>query len=526
MTTLVTFLGTGNYKPLNYKWEGDSCLTRYVAKALERFHAPGEVRILATETALSAHGAALRAELSAPARTFSLPEGADPDSLRDQFAVFLEALEVPRDRPLIVDITHGFRAQPFFAATALAALQAAGRLPAETRIVYGAAPTPPTEGAEAPIWELTPFLHRLQEAFGVIIFQRTGDAGLLIEALKAADRRLRSRLRKQGGDPGALQAKGLVQALKRFSTEMQLLRIPALTIGIGDSPPPGAKGKKRRRESSSLKLREALAAYGAACRDEHPVLALLLEEIEEQIAPLECETLADRKGHEALLHLARLFLERGQYAEAANVAREGLVTLYADGPEGTDATRSVFSKEARRRAETRFTSIEANRKLVKIRNILEHCDFREYKGDEVAQALSWNPNEPEHPLEGALEGLINEFERQIREGPRKPTYATAPRTLFVTRHGGAREWAARQGLRVDEFLAHLDPRSINPGDLVIGSLPVHLVAEICRRGGRYKHLSMQVPPEARGRELTAEEMERYGARLEEFRVTRPDEEDE
>ena len=102
----------------------------------------------------------------------------------------------------------------------------------------------------------------------------------------------------------------------------------------------------------------------------------------------------------------------------------------------------------------------------------------------------------------------------------------SPRTLFVTRHGGAREWAARQGLRVDEFLAHLDPRSINPGDLVIGTLPVHLVAAICRRGGRYKHLAMEVPAEARGRELSADDMERYGARLEEFRVTRPEEEDE
>ena len=90
--------------------------------------------------------------------------------------------------------------------------------------------------------------------------------------------------------------------------------------------------------------------------------------------------------------------------------------------------------------------------------------------------------------------------------------------FFVTRHAGAREWAERHGVIVDEVAEHLDPECINTGDLVIGSLPVHLVAEICRRGGRYKHLSMDIPPSHRGQELSADDMERFGARLEEFRV--------
>jgi CRISPR-associated protein Csx16 len=43
---------------------------------------------------------------------------------------------------------------------------------------------------------------------------------------------------------------------------------------------------------------------------------------------------------------------------------------------------------------------------------------------------------------------------------------------------------------------------------------------VCARGARYLHLSIDIPPEARGRDLNAEEMERFGARLEEFQVTR------
>ncbi len=89
-------------------------------------------------------------------------------------------------------------------------------------------------------------------------------------------------------------------------------------------------------------------------------------------------------------------------------------------------------------------------------------------------------------------------------------------TLLVTRHPGAIEWAARRGLTVDRQIAHLDPATISPGDVVVGTLPVNLAAAVCARGGRFFNLSLHVPPEARGRELSADELEAFGARMEEF----------
>jgi len=91
-------------------------------------------------------------------------------------------------------------------------------------------------------------------------------------------------------------------------------------------------------------------------------------------------------------------------------------------------------------------------------------------------------------------------------------------TYLITRHPGAIEWARRHGIDVDRQIAHLDPAEIRAGDVVIGALPVHLAAQVCARGGRFFNLSLDMPADARGRELTPDELEKYGARLEEYIV--------
>jgi CRISPR-associated protein Csx16 len=76
-----------------------------------------------------------------------------------------------------------------------------------------------------------------------------------------------------------------------------------------------------------------------------------------------------------------------------------------------------------------------------------------------------------------------------------------PRSVFITRHSGARDWAARHGHMNTILLHHLDAqalRSLKPGDRVLGTLPVHLAAEVCRRGARYLHLSMDIRPRHAG----------------------------
>lgn len=92
-------------------------------------------------------------------------------------------------------------------------------------------------------------------------------------------------------------------------------------------------------------------------------------------------------------------------------------------------------------------------------------------------------------------------------------------TFFISRHPGALDWAAGEGVVVDTVIAHLDPETIRPGDVVIGTLPVHLAAQVGQRGGRYLHLSLELPAGWRGQELSAADLRRFQARLEEYRVT-------
>ncbi|MGX2040865.1 CRISPR-associated protein Csx16 [Methylocaldum sp. MU1018] len=91
-------------------------------------------------------------------------------------------------------------------------------------------------------------------------------------------------------------------------------------------------------------------------------------------------------------------------------------------------------------------------------------------------------------------------------------------TYFVTRHPGAVEWARESGIPVDRQLAHMDMAVVKAGDRVIGTLPVHLAAAVCALGARYFHLALEIPPEWRGRELSAEDLRRFGARIVEYRV--------
>ena len=89
---------------------------------------------------------------------------------------------------------------------------------------------------------------------------------------------------------------------------------------------------------------------------------------------------------------------------------------------------------------------------------------------------------------------------------------------LVSRHAGAIEWCLQQGYKIDQILAHLNPNDIKENDVVIGTLPLPLAAEVQAKGARYLHLNLPLSADLRGVEISAEKMTELGASLQEFKI--------
>ena len=89
---------------------------------------------------------------------------------------------------------------------------------------------------------------------------------------------------------------------------------------------------------------------------------------------------------------------------------------------------------------------------------------------------------------------------------------------FISRHLGAIEWAKTQNLNIDHWVEHLDYRVVQAGDVVMGTLPVHLEEKICQQGAAFYFLSVDVQPDQRGQELTQKQLEQQDCQLIPFYV--------
>ena len=91
--------------------------------------------------------------------------------------------------------------------------------------------------------------------------------------------------------------------------------------------------------------------------------------------------------------------------------------------------------------------------------------------------------------------------------------------FFVSLHPGAFDWARRHRVAFDVSIPHIDQLQLTAGDTVIGSLPVNLAANVCATKAKYLHLVVQLPIGLRGQELTADQLDALGARLQEYIVS-------
>ena len=84
---------------------------------------------------------------------------------------------------------------------------------------------------------------------------------------------------------------------------------------------------------------------------------------------------------------------------------------------------------------------------------------------------------------------------------------------FISRHKGAQDWIKEQSIEIDKFIEHIDEHSLKQGDVVIGSLPINIVARLTEKNIKYIHLELELCYENRGKELTKKDLYDLNAKL-------------
>lgn len=93
--------------------------------------------------------------------------------------------------------------------------------------------------------------------------------------------------------------------------------------------------------------------------------------------------------------------------------------------------------------------------------------------------------------------------------------------LVVTRHAAAQNIITKMFPDYQiEVREHYKAGDETGFEMVVGILPINLVADLNAKGVRFQMLTMSIPAELRGVELTEEQMAACGVKLEEFEVKR------
>lgn len=394
MRLIAAFLGTGNYQPGRYVWDGDEQVladptlksheTRFVQAALARMLAPDRFLVFVTPAAEEKHWQGLleaftQADLPPPER-IRIHNGENVEELSSNFRTIVDALNHPdlfprRDRPgpddqVFIDITHGFRSLPFFAGAAISLLKAVRADWPRTRIVYGAWEAGKEVGGlqEAPIWDLTYFVDMVDWAQALRLFLKTGRAEDAARIGTEVGNRLSAQWAHGGREGERPQLKDFGTALREFSGHFATVRTGRLLLGDGRTPSLADRLLERARA-----IRDHAGAH-------LPGLDFVLEDLIAMIEPLagSPRDLAGPGNAGRVAALAELYRRFERPLQAAMTLREGYINLVAR-PEAARPGAPSFDRHARERAECIAPSLfpRFRDEASDLRNDLMHAGYRE-----------------------------------------------------------------------------------------------------------------------------------------------------
>ncbi|MBL8149240.1 MAG: TIGR02221 family CRISPR-associated protein [Blastocatellia bacterium] len=396
--TLITFLGTANYKETTYKYKDEECKTNLFPVALSKFLRPSKVFVVITKEAKDKWLDLLRQGLEKlesqdiEMSYIDIPDGHSEEDLWNIFTAIASKIE--RGNRVVFDITHSFRTLPFLSFLAISYLRVAKQVEI-AGIYYGAwearKPQPPKDTPMqscpediSPVFDLTPFVTLLDWTSATDQFLKTGNSIALANLI-------------QGEKENNLT--DLAKNLKEVSNGLELLR-PIKIMETASKLPELIKEAKpsltQLQEPFSLLLKKIEADYGKFALDG------LLDESGNLI-----DFKKQKEFLEKLLLVAQWYFEKGYYVHTLSTLREWLPSLLCyhfkvnifDKDErsdmelllsgGTDkdrATKEVIRKSPRCEEWNKFSKSKNCKtiwsdNLAKLRNDVLHSGFRKEPKD-------------------------------------------------------------------------------------------------------------------------------------------------
>lgn len=306
--TAISFVGMGDYQNTMYTWKEKEVNNRFIQLALHKFFNIERHILFLTNEAYDKHAEKLSATGN-PAFEFVLvPAGENEQQFWAMFEQIVD--HIPLGSKLLVDVTHGYRAQPILMMSVVQYLSAIRRASVE-HVVYGSY----EKGREKnPVFDLTSFVTMAGWSSALVAAKERMDfqnlSGILGEVQNETYRR--------NDEVKLKETKSLGNCLHLLGQDIRMNRMRSTLYSAA------------RAVDKLNKVRDELSS--------HPSLLPLnpvLDELEQEIAVLD-NNIVNQVTHPVTskelaqyVHLIKRLMESGLYLQATEMATELLITLRA-----------------------------------------------------------------------------------------------------------------------------------------------------------------------------------------------------
>lgn len=334
MKRLISFLGTGDYKEATYQYKGKILsATRFMPVTLKEAFEPNSVFIVGTDE--SEEKWIANRELNRELDQFEFEKIGTPKTPEDSWEIFNkisnllsdEALESESKKPeqIILDITHGFRAQPLFALSAVNHILSEWLRrkinPPLLKVVYGAFEARDKETNIASIWDLTNFVLASQWETALNAFLRFGRADDIAALAKIDSEQCRKDVlsgKTENKDFNKCSfPKKLGDRAKNFADDLSVARLKDIVVG-----------KNANGGSAKLLLEKIKESYAEEFIERLPPVRTLFLSLEEKLSSFISDSYLGKDSLRAYVALVNYYARLQRYSEMSVLIREGLTTLY------------------------------------------------------------------------------------------------------------------------------------------------------------------------------------------------------